>query len=126
MAEMVRTLTDVARELPPLGRQCRWVDGTFLPSTAWVRITPGQYPQAAHVHSWTAAPIPAGSPGAAAECPCGARARWRPVSFGPEAEQATALEDIRRVLIPLISLVKRIRRCLQMVTRSGNDQERSL
>jgi hypothetical protein len=113
---MVRTLTDVARELPPLGRQGRWVDGTFLPSTAWVRITPGGISE--HVHRWQAVALPEGALGAAAECPCGARARWKPVSLGPEAEQATALEDLRRLLI---QLAERIRRCLQMVTPSRDD-----
>ncbi len=33
----VRTITDVSRAMPPLGKQPRWIDGTFLPKDAWVR-----------------------------------------------------------------------------------------
>ncbi|MGA2284346.1 MAG: hypothetical protein ABSH07_11890 [Candidatus Dormibacteria bacterium] len=113
MAEMVRTISDVARELPPLGRQGRWVDGTFLPSTAWIRITEGSEP--GHTHAWAAAPIPEGALGGAAECPCGARARWRPVSLGPEVEQATALEELRDLAA---RWGERLRRGLRLVMPS--------
>jgi hypothetical protein len=123
MPDQARTITEVARELPPLGEQGRFVDGKFLPKDGWMNVvndTRAKERDPGHQHVWTAVPEPDGQRVHRAICevpipdldggsePCGAKAEWRVVHlWEPEPEAPSLMDDIRRVIAWVKEKVRR-------------------